>query len=171
MRNILGLTCVIAAAIGLPGVASAATITDFNGSFGSFSSVVTGSFSNSYTFDVSGPGFLGASLTASTAGTLPALNFTNVTLNGTALTPGTVGGQLAFGIRDLLTSSITNTLLIEGTGNGSFGGSVSFQPFGGGGTPGGVPEPATWAMLISGLGAVGAVARRRRNTRVRVTFA
>ena len=28
--------------------------------------------------------------------------------------------------------------------------------------PGGVPEPATWAMLIAGFGLVGAAARRRR---------
>ncbi len=32
-------------------------------------------------------------------------------------------------------------------------------------TPGGVvPEPATWAMLITGFGFVGAMARRRRNS-------
>jgi hypothetical protein len=32
----------------------------------------------------------------------------------------------------------------------------------GGGGAGGVPEPATWAMLIAGFGLVGAAARRRR---------
>ncbi len=31
-----------------------------------------------------------------------------------------------------------------------------------GNPPGGVPEPASWAMLIAGFGLVGAVARRRR---------
>ncbi len=30
------------------------------------------------------------------------------------------------------------------------------------GTPGGVPEPATWAMLVAGFGVVGAAMRRRR---------
>uniref|UniRef100_UPI0025D589F4 PEPxxWA-CTERM sorting domain-containing protein n=1 Tax=uncultured Phenylobacterium sp. TaxID=349273 RepID=UPI0025D589F4 len=29
--------------------------------------------------------------------------------------------------------------------------------------PGGVPEPATWAMLIIGFGGIGATLRRRRN--------
>ncbi|WP_235902787.1 PEPxxWA-CTERM sorting domain-containing protein [Sandarakinorhabdus oryzae] len=33
-------------------------------------------------------------------------------------------------------------------------------------TPGGVPEPASWAMLIAGFGLVGAVARQRRTARV-----
>jgi type IV pilus assembly protein PilY1 len=32
--------------------------------------------------------------------------------------------------------------------------------------PGGVPEPATWAMLIAGFGMVGVAARRRRQTAV-----
>ena len=31
--------------------------------------------------------------------------------------------------------------------------------------PGGVPEPATWAMFIAGFGLVGAAARRRRADR------
>ena len=38
------------------------------------------------------------------------------------------------------------------------------------GTPGVVPEPATWAMLIAGFGMTGA-AMRRRKTRVAVTYA
>jgi hypothetical protein len=28
----------------------------------------------------------------------------------------------------------------------------------------GVPEPATWAMMLLGVGAIGAVARRQRRT-------
>lgn len=38
------------------------------------------------------------------------------------------------------------------------------------GTPGVVPEPATWAMMIAGFGLTGAAIRRRK-TRVAVTYA
>ena len=33
-------------------------------------------------------------------------------------------------------------------------------------TPGGVPEPATWAMMLAGFGAIGATMRRRQRDRV-----
>ena len=33
--------------------------------------------------------------------------------------------------------------------------------------PGGIPEPATWAMLIGGIGATGAALRRRQRTTIR----
>lgn len=38
-------------------------------------------------------------------------------------------------------------------------------------TPGAVPEPASWAMLIAGFGMIGAAQRRRRRASLRVTFA
>jgi len=62
--------------------------------------------------------------------------------------------------RDLFNVSIynrSNTLLYSGVidaRNGS--GTVSF------GAPGGVPEAATWAMMIAGFGMVGATMRRRQ---------
>jgi PEP-CTERM motif len=50
------------------------------------------------------------------------------------------------------------TLTIDGPGN-----------IIGGGAGGGVPEPATWAMLIFGFAGVGAALRRRRSGSVSVT--
>lgn len=56
------------------------------------------------------------------------------------------------------------TFTIKGTRGltGSFGGSVTF---------GAVPEPATWAMMILGLGVAGAAMRRRQRQSVRYNFA
>jgi hypothetical protein len=34
-----------------------------------------------------------------------------------------------------------------------------------------VPEPATWALLLTGFGAIGFVVRRRRNAAMRIRFA
>ena len=38
-------------------------------------------------------------------------------------------------------------------------------------TAGGVPEPATWAMMLVGFGAIGGTLRRRQNVATRVRFA
>ena len=37
--------------------------------------------------------------------------------------------------------------------------------------PGAVPEPATWAMMLTGFGIAGAALRKRRQQTVRVTYA
>jgi hypothetical protein len=60
-----------------------------------------------------------------------------------------------FGLLDLNLDPGTYTLHLEGTstGEGSFGGNVAFAA---------VPEPATWAMMLLGYGAVGFSMRRRR---------
>jgi choice-of-anchor A domain-containing protein len=45
---------------------------------------------------------------------------------------------------------------------GTFNGFDGFLVTGGGSTPGAVPEPASWAMMLSGFGAIGTMIRRRR---------
>jgi hypothetical protein len=59
------------------------------------------------------------------------------------ISPGTTGVQLSDALDPTFTTSAT-------------GGAFVFSP----GVTGGVPEPATWAMLVMGLGGVGSVLRR-----------
>lgn len=77
---------------------------------------------------------------------------TAVILSDNIYTTGTAGFQFA------ATSSITGGVPLYGTLDGTpFLVVDRFVDI-----PGGVPEPATWAMLILGFGLVGTAARRRR---------
>ena len=72
--------------------------------------------------------------------------------------PESLGSTDPFEIFGLLGANLgagTYTLHLEGTstGQGAFGGNVAFTA---------VPEPATWAMMLLGFGAVGFAMRRRR---------
>lgn len=66
-----------------------------------------------------------------------------------------------------------SNLFISNNGDSASGGYQTFSSFGGGSTAPGtwtmgvgvVPEPETYAMLLAGLGLIGAVARRRREGR------
>lgn len=115
------------------------------------------------------PGLAVSSLTTGDGQTI------NLTPAGNAAFPGLTNAQLSTGPYHY---TFTNTgalpiLGIEGSARsqglavilGSSGGSITNPN-----PPGGVPEPATWAMLILGFGAVGATMRRRRQV-VRFAFA
>ena len=66
------------------------------------------------------------------------------------------GSLESWGLDDTLLGPGTYTLVINGnnSGTGSLGGTVTIQEA--------VPEPATWAMMILGFGAVGFAMRRKR---------
>lgn len=63
-------------------------------------------------------------------------------------------------------AGVTNRLSVNytATGNASYGGNLTF-------TPGGIPEPMTWAMMIIGFAAVGFAMRRRNKEVARVRYA
>jgi PEP-CTERM motif len=75
-----------------------------------------------------------------------------------------VHGNNSFGRSfELGALSAARYIRLDGAGTGSSGGSSGFDLDAiGVHEVGVVPEPATWAMMFSGLTAVGAVARRRR---------
>ena len=88
------------------------------------------------------------------------INFVTATLNGFAFnlfSPD--GGITEFGSLAPISMQALNTLNITGYtgGRGSFAGTLTFQA---------VPEPATWAMMLFGFGAIGFAMRRRRGARV-----
>lgn len=66
-----------------------------------------------------------------------------------------------------ITADANNYIVVKGLsrGAGPYGGTVTFTP-----TPG-VPEPATWAMMLFGFAAVGFGMRRRKKQETRVRFA
>lgn len=144
-------------------------ITDFNGEFGSFSRTVTNGFDDTYTFTVPEDGLVSSGVAAARVSSLDGLTFTSITLNGEDFTDLSSALVQFFSIEDQFVTAGTQSIRLVGTGSGSYGGSVSYDSLGGGGNPLPVPEPATWALMISGFGLAGA-AMRRSQTKTTVVF-
>ena len=70
---------------------------------------------------------------------------------------GSFGANEFWGLDDTLLAAGQYWLVIDGanSGTGSLGGTVTIQEA--------VPEPATWAMMLLGFGAIGWQLRRRRS--------
>ncbi|WP_394763924.1 PEPxxWA-CTERM sorting domain-containing protein [Phenylobacterium sp.] len=95
--------------------------------------LVTGLAANNPIFDPSGAGTLIRNLSGGVSHTVSLYTTGNISNGGGFIGSGTETGQFSFAI----TSS-------------------------GGPTEGGVPEPASWALMIAGFGLAGAALRRRR---------
>ena len=180
MNNLSRFTAGLLLATGFAGSASAAVITaQIDGNAGSFqnptvmctptaNSCPSGqSFTDTVTFTTpTGYNSVSAILnsTFNTSNPLTNLNFNSVTLNnGTTTTAFNIAnGVFDSASREMiaLTAGASNVLTINGTtfGDASYSGTLSF------GQTAAVPEPATWALMLMGFGAVGFSMRRRRAT-------
>lgn len=141
----------------------------FDGTAGTFrnSEVVSPSFTDIFTFDISSAGFLNLTLSTSYPGNdiSQDIDFSNVNLSG----PGGVNLNLMdlasepvsfFSASNIAVTAGQYTLSLLGTaGNGttdaSYAGTLNF-------TAAAVPEPMTWALLAVGFGMVGGALRNRR---------
>lgn len=149
-------------------------VTAFFGDIG----IPTGAFTDMYTFLSPFPATASGSVTTSVANlafgssidtTLSSVTFNGVTVaptyfdvNGNVCTTprvGSCGASTTFSLNNVPINygpNSPNTITVSGTslGNGSYAGQGSLIPA--------VPEPATWAMMLLGFGAVGFAMRRSR---------
>ena len=131
--------------------------------------LAAGTFTDHFLFALPRNGTGSGSVSTSTGGfhANTDLDFSSVTINGT-IVPITVmgGGLIEFaGISSVpIIRNAVNDLAITyvSRGNGSYGGNLTFIPA--------VAEPAIWAMMIVGMGMIGAGLRHRRRV-TRVAFA
>lgn len=129
--------------------------------------ISAGDFTDTYTFTL--PAGLVSSTISSifTTEQMNNVSFSAVTLNGVAYNILSQG-QVEF--RTLIADPIANgvqTLIVTGNsgGNASYSGTLSFAAA----ATGAVPEPAAWAMMILGMGAIG-FAMRRQKVATRVSY-
>lgn len=129
----------------------------------------TDDFQDTFTFTLPDNGTGSGSITTSAGATVNLglagdLDFTSVTINGATVpitrTPSDILDvvEVAATFDVPLTAGVLNQLVVNGHSNGpsSYGGQITFIP-----TPS-VPEPATWAMMLIGFGAVGFAMRRQK---------
>ena len=129
----------------------------------SYDPSANGYYKYALTFSVTNPGHAGF------AGQFLADNLVNaITLNGNAIYTGPTDGSSQFGSWTSFSAPSAdfvagnNTLVVhlenyaQGSGNPT-GLNVEFTS-----VAGGVPEPASWSLMILGVGAVGGALRRRR---------
>jgi hypothetical protein len=141
-------------------VAPTAADGSISGVFGNDGGIAKGEFTNTFVFTWPSAGTTSGTISSSFTASNNDLNFTSVTLNGIEFID-VLGGPGVTEFRftsEQMTLAGENTLVVKGYSPGTsatYSGTTSF-------TPGAVPEPTTWALMILGMGAAGAALRRRR---------
>ena len=129
-----------------------------------FSSVISGgpgSFSDSFAFSIAGqPGQTNVQVSTLLLNGSQNINFTSITLDGmsvftkTSSDPNPETWAILVPVYLLIGNHTINVAGNVNSPNGSYSGTINIQP--------GVPEPATWAMMMLGFGGMGLAMRRRR---------
>ncbi len=142
---------------------------DVNSGFFGNANIKKGSFTDTLAFSISKAGNFASTLTSATIkiGSISDLDFTSVTLSGpngvspfSLITNGGPDNEDRASVKTSLTpGNYVLTIMGNSGGRGQYGGNVAFDV-------GAVPEPATWGMMILGMGLVGGGLRRRRSIRV-----
>ncbi len=143
-----------------------------SGTFGN-NGPLAGMFTNVFTFNVTSRGVVASDFSnaATGNGASSDIDFTSATLTGNGMTTSytkLLGEPAAltelWGFTPFEIAAGTYTLTISGV---SFGNKATFA---GNFNVAAVPEPATWAMMIGGIGMVGGAMRRRRVS-TKISFA
>ncbi|OAN63842.1 FxDxF family PEP-CTERM protein [Sphingomonas sp. TDK1] len=147
--------------------------------------IAAGEFTDIFQFTIPqngvGSGSVTTGVTKGGFGMMTDLDITSVMVNGRAAirtltdingvfctdrSVGTCGAGETFSVTDAMVkfgelNSVTVTGISRGLG--SYGGNATFMPSG-------VPEPASWGMMILGMGGIGFATRRRRAVSTRVAY-
>jgi len=130
------------------------------------SGIAAGFFTDTFSFTIDDDGF-GSGAIVTNSDLLEGINDTDllsVFVNGLPL-QGLIIGQFESGwITGVpIAFGVLNQVVINGfsRGNGSYGATATFTP------SAAIPEPATWAFMLLGFGAIGLAARHRaRSTKI-----
>lgn len=121
--------------------------------------IASGAFTDTFSFLLPVTGVTGATISSIfNVAQNNDVNFSSVTLNGVSFQIDSVGNFESRHIMNLPTLGGPQSLVVSGTsgGNGAFAGTIAFSPIVG------VPEPASWALMIMGFGGLGSVLRTRK---------
>jgi len=128
--------------------------------FGNGYSTAT-SFDDSFLFTIPQDGLGSGSISTSFSGAVNQLTITGLWINDQSFDVPANGSGQFFAVSDIpILNGVLNTIRVTGTTSslgGTYSGTATF-------TASAVPEVATWAMMFSGFGLVGAAMRRRRTS-------